>query len=349
MLSTLRRGARHGLARASRCAHIAQQAQAQAARMTTSTSSNGRWKAAYAALGALGGLGAAAAGSVATLKYMERPAPPAQLSDALKEPMAPLFNLGKHHLIDRPDFTQAIATCLDSAASGLFVVWAPADSGKTNCMEQAAKRWLHGADAASTKRHVRFLSSYSAYDNPNALLQNSLHVRDADDLRCQLEETGYEVLIVLDQFDEAFHGDTEQLRRFTVELAAAAKRSKKLRVLVGLQNPNRAKMALGWNASKKIHLCGEFPHSDASKLSKLKWTRDEALKFLAGVGAEWTDEDKECFCAAACTSGNIATLIMLKGDKSLLHDTATQATIDADAQMWKTGIAILSNRPRKNT
>lgn len=277
------------------------------------------------------------------LKHLESPSP-LQLLDALQEPMQPLFNMDDQPFVDREPFTAAITTCLESRRSGVFVVWAPPDSGKSIYLQRAAQKW-QSTGSSNQKRHVRLFSNYSTNENPNCLLQNALHVHDSQDLQIQLGSTDYELAIVFDQFDEAFHGDNELLRNFIVELAAAAKSSKKFRVFIILQSPQKAKTVLGWNGSQKIYLCGEFPGLNTDSLHKLKWTHREGYAFLKGIDGKWTDEEKQLFANAASESGNIDTLIALKKDKTSLNDPDMQAMIKANADAWSSGISVLKNRP----
>ena len=266
--------------------------------------------------------------------------PKPTLLEALQAPQ-PAFNLDGHHLVGREPFLNAIGQCFEDSAFGVYVVWAPAQSGKTNYTAQVAEAWAN----KSTKRHWKKIKTYDAFVKPNDLLVSVLNVADASALEQQLAEVDREVVIVLDQFGEAFqHFDPGQLQSFVVGLAQASQHGKNFRVLVNVQDPDVADVLLAWNGGEKIFLCGEVPRGSAQDILHFKWQEDEARKFLEGVGPEWTEEDKKLFAEAACKGSNIAKLKRMKEDRSLVRDAGMWQRLDVDAAKWTSGVACLSTR-----
>ena len=262
------------------------------------------------------------------------------LQSALKEPL-PDICTGR--LVLQRTFVDNIKTCLQPDNYGVFVVWAPPDSCKTSYMHHAATEWLNEPPTinASSHRHVRFITTYHGLKAPEDLLRNHLFVSSCEELTARLADLDYEVILVLDQFDDAFTSNMEQrdaLKRFVRGLAAVSKNSRYFRVVLGLTNPGLAKTVLCWNQGKKIHLCGGF---DANNVLKFKWGEAETKQF---VEPDWSDDDKRRFTHAACKSGNVETMAQLKHDRSLLHDATFQQVVEADGKAWETGIALIHSR-----
>jgi|688.fasta_scaffold290273_1 hypothetical protein len=288
--------------------------------------------------------------------------------------------VGGRGLVDRPVFERALADCF--AGHGAFVVWAPPESGKTTCLRQAAAKWVAQGEAAGKRRHVCWISSYT--DHVVRQVSRRLCVRDTDDLQAQLSGTDYEVLVVLDQFDEAFHrlGDAP-LPGNVVELAAASVCSKRFRVVVAVHDPVHAAKVLSWNARKKIFLCGALKSGDAAAVAQFKWTEPEVRAFLdaarprtkpatkpatkPGTTELWTSDDEQAFVIAACKSSRTSTMERLLGNKAELYrhaDLLVQpdmsvhtckvqpdlsvhtCQVQADADKWTDGIAYLQAHAR---
>jgi hypothetical protein len=326
------------------------------------------------------------------------------LASVLKEDIKRVTT-GAHPLVLKPEFVSAIKeTCLAPAMYGVFVVWAPAGSGKTNYILHAADEWLKSDDGGwggggggrRRRRHVRYVRAYrnnsssgggsSSKSNssssessswPDELLKKHLRVADAEELGRRLDALHSEVVLVLDQFDDAFSKPTsenssssssgggnstaadEQLGRFVRELAAVSTGSRNFRVVLALRNPGLAATVLGWRSG--IHLCGG---ADATRIRRFKWGEDEARGFLLGGGGgsssssskgggatataaagAWSDEDQQLFVEAVCESGCIETMVELKRDRTLLRSEQFRKIVEADGKKWEEGIEILQSRP----
>lgn len=267
------------------------------------------------------------------------------LQSALKEPLSDI-RTSRHPLVLQRTFVDGIKRCLQPDSYGVFVVWAPPDSGKTSYMHHAATEWLNEPPTmgAPSHRHVRFIRTYGGLKAPEDLLQNHLFVRSCEDLTARLADLDYEVVLVLDQFDDAFTSNMEQrdaLKRFVRGLAAVSKNSRYFRVVLGLTNPGLAKTVLCWNQGKKIYLCGGV---NANNVLKFKWDKAEIRQFAEPDWSDWSDDDKQRFTQAACKSGNVETMVQLKHDRSLLQDVTFQQVVEADAKAWETGIALIHSR-----
>ena len=269
-----------------------------------------------------------------------------RLGDAMKKALPFSYgSMGKHKLVDRLPFMQAIKECLVADSYGTFVVWAPRHSGKSTYIRQEAEKWVKDGKLAGKTRHVCWISSYH---NPvGKTVCESLNVQDTDDLQAQLTGTNFEVLVVLDQFDQAFGRNDALLRSDVVGLTAASVSSKKFRVVIGMHNHVWAAQVLSWNARKKIHLCGGLKSGMATKISDFKWTATEEACFLANPDSmDWTKEDKQAYINAGCQSGNIDTMILLKS-KAQLHEHPHQ--IKADEDLWSKGISYLNEHAHEQS
>jgi hypothetical protein len=295
------------------------------ARRRASEHGGGRRAAKWCAI-ALGAVGLAAGA-----RHQSRPAPAPSakcLADVMHEPLPAARVEGK--FVERVPFQQAVAECL--AGHGVFVVWTPPGCGKTRCIREAADQWVAEGRARGKTRHVCWVSSYA--DPVGKTVSAQLHVRDTDDLQAQLYGTDYEVVVILDQFDDAFGREDRWLESNVVELAAASFCSKKFRVVIGVQSHVHAAEILSWNARAKLFLCGGVKTRDASKIADFKWTAREVGQLAR---AEWTQEDRRAFITAGCQSGNIADMARLQTE---MHKDADR--LQKQAALWTDGIHYLN-------
>jgi hypothetical protein len=289
----------------------------------SSNHKGGRRAAKWCAL-ALGAVGVTAG----ACHHKSRPIPPKCLADVMREPL-PTARRVQGKFVERVPFQRAVAECL--AGHGVFVVWTPPGCGKTQCMREAADRWVAEGMAKGKARHVCWVSSYA--DPVVKTVSAQMRVRDTDDLQAQLYGTDYEVVVILDQFDDAFSHDDRWLQSNVVELAAASFGSKKFRVVIGVHSPVHAAEILSWNARAKMFLCGDVKTGNASKLVEFKWTAHEVGQL---VRPEWTQEDRRAFITAGCQSGNIADMTRLQTE---MHKDADRLQTQAD--LWTDGIRYL--------
>lgn len=252
------------------------------------------------------------------------------------------FSKRYHYLtsfIEHKEFQAEIYKCLKDKYRTMNVLWAPPGAGKTTYALAVCYDWQN---VSAKTRKVFYVSDYST-SSLNDVLKD-LKVKDVADLKAQLDHhPAFEVVLVLDSFDQAFEKhDSEIIRPWLLDLLEAT--SERFHVLCIMSKPHKAKRVLNWK--QKIGLCGTTFPCEAYKTANFKWTHDQISKYVKMYGSEtWTHQDKRNF-VLACQCGNINFMnAMLSNQhwfKPYFWDKTFKRRLAVYEDRWKYGISVLS-------
>ena len=240
--------------------------------------------------------------------------------------------------IEHKEFATAIHKCLTDKYRTMNVLWAPPGSGKTTYVWEVSRAWK--IDSSKTRK-VFYVSNY-ATPTMNDVLKD-LNVKDIADLKAQLAENPtFEVLLVLDSFDQAFETHhSETIRPWLLDLLEAT--SDKFHVLCVMSKPHKAKQVLDWK--QKIGLCGTTFPSEAYKIANFKWTPDQISRYINTSPMTVTGREKRNFIAAS-RCGNIRFMNKMVSNqywvKPYFWDKAFKRRLAMYEERWKYGISVLS-------
>ena len=163
-----------------------------------------------------------------------------RLVDALTHPTQDFSKQSDQltRFIEHKEFVREIHKCLTHKYFTMNVLWAPPGAGKTTYVWSATCVWQN---VSAKTRKVFYVSDY-ATPTMNDVLKD-LNVKDIADLKAQLAENpAFEVVLVLDSFDEAFEThDSEAIRPWLLEMLEAT--SERFHVLCVMSKPHKAKKA----------------------------------------------------------------------------------------------------------
>lgn len=266
-------------------------------------------------------------------------------SPALKDALTSRQRLAPNKLFVRDQgssfFLASIHNCISHVDGGLFVVWAPASSGKTANVRQAAYEWQE----AASRNYVVYVNCYS-FHSPRDIIRDVLHVRNPTDLKEQLADLEVEVLLILDQFDDAFMQYKYQenhLEVLMLELAQQSRAQKNFRVLVVVRDYLLADKMISWNDHQKLLLCAGAPGGHASNIERFKFGPSQVLKYAEAAG--WHEDVRAAVVAAVSKSGNMVTASEILRDPFCL--SWLKERIDEDARAWQLGCAYLAGNTRR--
>ena len=241
--------------------------------------------------------------------------------------------------IERKEFSAEIHKCLTDKYRTMNVLWAPPGAGKTTYVWEVSRAW---EIASSKTRKVFYVSNY-ATTNLNDVLKD-LNVKDIADLKAQLAENPtFEVVLVLDSFDQAFETHhSETIRPWLLDLLEAT--SDKFHVLCVMSKPHKAKQVLDWK--QKIGLCGTtFSSEEAYKIANFKWTPVQIAMYINTYPTTLTNREKRNFIAAS-RCGNIRFMNKMFGNQHWVKPYFWNKTFKRRLAMyeerWKYGISVLS-------
>ena len=241
--------------------------------------------------------------------------------------------------IEHKEFAAEIHKCLTDKHRTMNVLWAPPGSGKTTYVWEVSRAWK--IDSSKTRK-VFYVSYYST-PTMNDVLKD-LNVKDIADLKAQLAENPtFEVLLVLDSFDQAFETHhSETIRAWLLDLLEAT--SDKFHVLCVMSKPHKAKQVLDWKGN--IGLCGTtFQSKEAYKIANFKWTPVQIAMYINTYRTTLTNREKRNFIAAS-RCGNIRFMNKMFGNqhwvKPYFWDKAFKRRLEMYEERWKYGISVLS-------
>lgn len=259
--------------------------------------------------------------------------------DVLKKPLKRYRLL--HPLVPDTEFEKAIDDCMDISAAGVFVLWAPQQSGKTKYLEKCAERRMK-----TDGQHVVVVSTYNNVDpeRPDDILSN-LHIAGGVQKIGESINEDQHVVFVLDAFDEAMtHFRRDALHSWVVALAQQSLHSRNFTVVLAVANVVHAETILGWNNNEKIQLCGET--NNASEILDFRWNASQSEKFLGAAPEEWGSlAERQTFCKLASQCGNVATIMKMKADKTKMTEVSFLSLVESNKIVWESGVQVLAARP----
>lgn len=214
---------------------------------------------------------------------------------------------------------------------GVFVLWAPHNSGKSTYLRAfAAQLQAEGKD-------VIFISLDVSRAMGPKWFREELDIDDCDE---NLEKLfpepvdGKPVVIIIDQFDDILV--TEQ-KKLIVFLAQQSFLTGGFMVILAVSNSSKAAEILQWNHGRKIKLLGEP--------GRHKWTETMVAE-LFSTAAVKNDSRRDQFIKLGTTGGIIGDLLPIIANPGLLVSStllsAYQTTQEAHLLEWQSGATLVA-------